>query len=63
MPAVRPEEELVVSLVTEDGVIVHPGYFFDLPHEAFVVVSLIVEPAAFDAGISRVLARASAGPR
>ena len=25
-------------------VVVHPGYFFDFPHEAFLVVSLLPEP-------------------
>jgi aspartate/methionine/tyrosine aminotransferase len=58
VPAVGSEEELVVTLVTADGVLVHPGFFFDFPREAFLVVSLIVEPAPFDAGVERMLARA-----
>lgn len=58
VPAVGPEEDLVVTLVTDDGVLVHPGFFFDFDHEAFLVVSLIVEPGRFDAGVHRVLARA-----
>ena len=37
--------------------LVHPGYFFDFPREAFVVVSLLVDPEVFDAGVSRLLAR------
>ncbi|MCC7243272.1 MAG: pyridoxal phosphate-dependent aminotransferase [Acidobacteria bacterium] len=60
VPAVRTEEELVVTLVTEEGVLVHPGYFFDFSCEAFVVVSLIVAPSTFDRGIARVLARGGA---
>jgi hypothetical protein len=62
VPATRQEEELVVTLVTEDGVLVHPGYFFDMAREAFLIVSLIVEPALFDRGISLVLARAAGRP-
>lgn len=58
VPAVRAEEQLVVALVAEDGVLVHPGYFFDFPREAFVVVSLLPEPDTFDAGVSYLLARA-----
>lgn len=58
VPAVRPEEDLVVTLAAEDGVLVHPGFFFDFPREAFLVVSLIVEPGAFDQGVEGVLARA-----
>ena len=61
VPALQPEERLVLDLLDQDDVLVHPGYFFDFPREAFVVVSLLVEPAAFDTAIARVLARA-AGP-
>jgi alanine-synthesizing transaminase len=63
VPAIRPEEELVVTLAADDGVLVHPGYFFDFSREAFLVLSLIVEPARFDEGVSRVLARAAGAPR
>lgn len=57
VPAVMPEEDLAVSLVDDDGVLVHPGYFFDFAREAFLVVSLIAEPGAFDAGLARVARR------
>jgi hypothetical protein len=63
VPAIRPEEDLVVTLVTEDGVLVHPGFFFDFPREAFLVLSLIVAPVDFDAGVPRVLARACGSTR
>jgi aspartate/methionine/tyrosine aminotransferase len=61
VPAVRSEESLVLELLERDGVLVHPGYFFDFPAEAFLVVSLLVAPARFDQAIPRVLKRA-AGP-
>lgn len=57
VPSFRQEETLVLDLVTQHGVLVHPGYFFDFPREAFVVVSLLVAPDAFDTGVARVLAR------
>ncbi|HEX5475087.1 MAG TPA: pyridoxal phosphate-dependent aminotransferase [Vicinamibacterales bacterium] len=60
VPATRGEEQLALALLAEDGVIVHPGFFFDFPHEAFVVVSLLPEPEAFACGIGRVLERARA---
>ena len=41
VPAVRSEEALAVELLERERVLVHPGYFFDFPHEAFIVVSLI----------------------
>lgn len=58
VPAVRSEESLVLDLVERDGVLVHPGYFFDFPGEAFVIVSLLPAPDVFDAGLARLLARA-----
>lgn len=59
LPAVRSEESLVLELLTEDRVLVHPGYFFDFAHEAFVVVSLLVHPDLFARGVARLLARAT----
>ena len=57
-PATQREEDLVVDLIEQDGVLVYPGFFFDFPHEAFLVVSLLPEPAAFADGIRRVMERA-----
>ena len=59
VPAYRSEESLVLELLTQDHVLVHPGFFFDFDREAFIVVSLLVEDALFDRGIERVLTRAS----
>jgi len=59
VPATLGEEALVSTLVQEDGVLVHPGYFFDFAHEAFLVVSLLTPPADLAAGLDRALARAS----
>ena len=59
VPAFRSEEQLVLDLMVNDHVLVHPGYFFDFEAEAYVVVSLLVEPNLFDRGVERVLARAS----
>jgi len=60
VPAVRSEEELVLLLLEEDGVLVHPGYFFDFPGEAYLVLSLLPESDAFREGVERVLGRVSA---
>ena len=63
VPAIRSEEALVVELLRHDGVHVHPGYFFDFPREAFLVLSLLPPPDVFVDAASRVLARASGSPR
>jgi hypothetical protein len=60
VPSTRAEEELVLELVERDGVLVHPGFFFDFPHESFVIVSLLPEPAVFAEGVGRMLERARA---
>ncbi len=57
IPARRSEEETVVELVEQDGVVVHPGFFFDFPREAYLVVSLLPDPAAFGDGVGRMLER------
>ena len=54
----RSEEALVLELLTEDHVLVHPGFFFDFAREAFLVVSLLVEPGGL-----RSRHRAGAGTR
>lgn len=54
VPATRTEDELVLDLLEHDGVAVHPGYFFDFPHEAFLVVSLLPDAADFARGIQLV---------
>lgn len=59
VPALLSEEALVINLIEKDGVLVHPGYFYDFPREAFLVVSLLGEPAPFATAMHRVLARAS----
>jgi len=54
VPSMGSEEDLVVDLVGT-GVIVHPGYFFDLPHESFLVVSLLPMEDQFAEGVDRIL--------
>jgi aspartate/methionine/tyrosine aminotransferase len=58
VPATQAEEELVLELLESDGVLVHPGFFFDFDREAFLVLSLLPEPAVFLDGVRRVMERA-----
>lgn len=60
VPATTGEEALVMRLLERDRVIVHPGFFFDFPNEAFLVLSLLPEPGTFARGVTRVLERADA---
>lgn len=57
VPATESEEQMVLRLLTDRSVLVHPGYFFDFAHEAFLVLSLLPEESVFADGVARVLAR------
>jgi alanine-synthesizing transaminase len=58
VPSTHSEEEMVLYLLERDAVLVHPGFFFDFSHEAFLVLSLLPQPDAFREGVRRVLERA-----
>lgn len=47
VPRVASEEDMALGLLREQGVFVHPGYFFDFEREAYLAVSLLLEPDAF----------------
>jgi len=61
VPATRSEQEWAVRLVEEEGVLVHPGFFFDFPSPAYLAVSLIVPPAELREGLERVARRLDEG--
>jgi aspartate/methionine/tyrosine aminotransferase len=56
VPATCGEEERALRLLEQRDVLVHPGYFFDFPGEAYLVLSLLPPPAEFAEGVARVLA-------
>ena len=59
VPATRSEESLAVELVERERLVVHPGFFFDFPREAFVVVSLRPVEEPFAEAFERLLRYAS----
>jgi alanine-synthesizing transaminase len=60
VPATISEDERVTRLLAERDVLVHPGYFFDFPREAFLVLSLLTPEDDFAEGVDLVLADAAA---
>jgi alanine-synthesizing transaminase len=60
VPAHRSEDDWCARLVEDDGVLVQPGYFFDFPGEAFLVLSLLTPGDVFAEGTARLLARLAA---
>ena len=57
VPATEAEETMTCDLLERDHVLVHPGYFFDFPREAFLVTSLLPEPDRFAPAVTRLLER------
>ena len=57
VPTLCPEEDLAIRLLEEDGVLVHPGYFYEFAHPSFLVISLLPPEAEFDEAVCRVIAR------
>jgi len=55
VPAIRPDEELALSLLNEKGVYVHPGHFYDFPQDGFLVVSLITKECDVSQGLAGLL--------
>ena len=51
VPTTQSEEELVLVLLERDRVLAHPGYFFDFPREAFLIISLLQKPHIFELGV------------
>jgi aspartate/methionine/tyrosine aminotransferase len=53
VPGVRSEEAWALALL-ERGVVVHPGHLYDFEREAYLVLSLVVEPEPFAEGLARL---------
>jgi alanine-synthesizing transaminase len=56
LPQTLSEDDWVMRLLTRYGVIVQPGYLFDMPSEPFAVVSLLTAPGTFVEGITAIRA-------
>jgi len=55
VPSLESEEDLAIRLLSHEGVLTHPGYFFDFPRESFLVLSLLPPEATFSDAVARVL--------
>ena len=61
VPATMRDEALVLRILTRRTCSCIPGYFFDFPGEAFLVVSLLPRPEIFREAIARLLPLAGGG--
>jgi aspartate/methionine/tyrosine aminotransferase len=55
LPNTQSEDRWVTKLLEEENTIVQPGYFFDMPSEPYIVLSLITPEKIFAEGISRIV--------
>jgi hypothetical protein len=53
-PRIRSEEEWTLELLACENVLVQPGFFYDFPSEAYLVVSLLTAPEIFREGMARL---------
>ena len=56
VPSVLDENELVLRLIAEHGLSGQPGYFFDMPSNGYLALSLLPRSGEFRANVSAVLA-------
>jgi aspartate/methionine/tyrosine aminotransferase len=55
VPATQSDEDLAITLLSKEGVYVHPGHFYDFAQPGHLIVSLIVREDEFADGIRRAL--------
>jgi hypothetical protein len=55
VPSTRSDEDWAVELLTQEGVSVHPGHFYDFPSEGFLILSLLPTREVFEDGLSKAI--------
>ena len=56
VPVTGSDEDLAIALLSETGVLVQPGHFYDFPADGYLVLSLIApNRRPSEHGISRML--------
>ncbi len=54
VPATRSDEAWAIELLTQTGVSLHPGHFYDFPTEGHLVLSLLPRPDVFANALQRI---------
>ena len=55
VPSTRSDEDWAAELLTQEGVSVHPGHFYDFPSEGFLVLSLLPAREVFEDALSKAI--------
>jgi hypothetical protein len=59
VPSTRSDEDWAAELLTQEGVSLHPGHFYDFPSEGFLVLSLLPAPEVFQDALGKVISLVS----
>ena len=55
VPSTRSDEDWAAELLTQEGVFVHPGHFYDFPSGGFLVLSLLPAREVFQNALGKVI--------
>ncbi|MGD0224910.1 MAG: pyridoxal phosphate-dependent aminotransferase [Terriglobia bacterium] len=55
VPSTRSDEDWAAESLTQAGVSVHPGHFYDFPSEGFLVLSLLPAQKVFEEAIRKII--------
>jgi alanine-synthesizing transaminase len=57
VPSTRSDEDWAAEFLTQEGVSVHPGHFYDFPSEGFLILSLLPAREIFEEALGKVISR------
>jgi alanine-synthesizing transaminase len=55
VPSTRSDEDWAAELLTQAGVSLHPGHFYDFPSKGFLVLSLLPTHEVFTEALGKVI--------
>jgi alanine-synthesizing transaminase len=55
VPSTRSDEDWAAELLTQAGVSLHPGHFYDFPSKGFLILSLLPAPEVFSDALGKVI--------
>jgi alanine-synthesizing transaminase len=54
LPGIKSDEDWALAFLKEEGVLTHPGQFYDFSSDGHLVLSLLTSPEAFEEGVTRI---------
>ncbi|MFZ0961756.1 MAG: pyridoxal phosphate-dependent aminotransferase [Terriglobia bacterium] len=57
VPSTRSDEDWAADFLSQEGVSLHPGHFYDFPSEGFLVLSLLPAREIFEEAMDKIISR------